>query len=88
MCDLSQVIGYTLVFGKTIEAYIDDGRRVPGFNGCTRYRILVFSDNSVIRCKDTFFQTANLPKAYLFARSADDMKLCVDDAMYDVAQAE
>jgi hypothetical protein len=88
VCDLSQVVGYTLVFGKTIQGYIEDGKRVDGFEGCTRDRVLVFTDNTGVRCKDTMLHTAHLPKAYLFARNANDMKLCVDEDMYDVAQAK
>jgi hypothetical protein len=84
-CDLGQVVGYTLVFAKTIEAYIEDGKRVRGFSGCTRDRILVFTDGSGVRCKDVDVATANLPTAYLFARNQNDLKLCVGDAMYDVA---
>jgi hypothetical protein len=87
ICDLSQVVGYTLVFGKTITAYIQDGKRVTGFEGCTRDRVLVFTDDTGVRCKETFVQSTDRPKAYLFARNANDMKLCVGDDMYDVAQA-
>jgi hypothetical protein len=87
MCDLSQVVGYTVVFAKTIEAYIQGGKRVSGFEGCAHDRVLVFTDNTGVRCKDASIHTANLPKAYLFARNANDMKLCVDDDMYDVAPA-
>jgi len=86
VCDLSQVVGYQLVFGKTIQGYIEDGKRVSGFEGCTRDRVLVFTDNTGLRCKDTILHSAHLPKAYLFARTPNDMKLCVDDDMYDVAQ--
>lgn len=85
VCDLSQVVGYQLVFGKVIEAYIEDGKRVEGFAGCTRDRMLVFTDNTGVRCKDTLLHTAKLPKVYLFARNANDLKLCVDDDMYEVA---
>ncbi len=87
LCDLSQVVGYTLVFGKTIQAYIQGGKRINGFEGCTRDRVLVFTDNTGVRCRETFVQTGDLPKAYLFARNANDMKLCVGDDMYAVAQA-
>lgn len=87
VCDLSRVVGYTLVFGKTIEAYIEDGKRVRGFEGCTRDRVLVFTDNTGVRCKETFVQAAQLPKAYLFARGPNDLKLCVESDMYDVAPA-
>ena len=52
-CDLGRVVGYTLVFSKTIEAYIEDGKRVRGFSGCTRDRVLVFTDNTGVRCRDT-----------------------------------
>ena len=86
VCDLSQVVGYTLVFGKTIQGYIEDGKQVDGFEGCTRDRVLVFTDHTGVRCKDTILHTAHLPKAYLFARNNNDLKLCVDDDMYDVAQ--
>jgi hypothetical protein len=87
VCDLSQVVGYTLVSGKTVEAYIQDGKRVSGFQGCVPDRVLVFTDSTGVRCKEAFVHTANLPKAFLFARNANDMKLCVDDDMYVVAPA-
>jgi hypothetical protein len=86
-CDLSQVVGYQLVFGKTIQGYIQDGKRVSGFEGCAHDRVLVFTDDTGVRCKDALVQSDNLPKAYLFARTANDMKLCVGDVMYDVAPA-
>ena len=87
LCDLSQVVGYTLVFGKTIEGYIENGKRMQGYAGCTHDRVLLFTDNTGVRCKETFVHSANVPKAYLFARNPNDMKLCVDDDMYEVAQA-
>jgi hypothetical protein len=86
-CDLSQLIGYTLVFSKIIDGYVQDGKRSHGFEGCTRDRVLVFSDNTGVRCKETFIQRGNLPTAYLFARNANDLKLCVEGSIYEVAQA-
>ena len=86
-CDLGRVVGYQLVFSKVIEAYIEDGKRVPGFTGCNRDRVLVFTDGTGVRCVDTGIATANLPTAYLFAKSQNDMKLCVGDDLYDVARA-
>jgi hypothetical protein len=86
-CDLSQLIGYTLVLSKTIDGYVLDGRRVSGFQGCTRDRVLLFSDNTGVRCKETFLQQGNFPRAFLFARNPNDMKLCVEGSIYEVAQA-
>ncbi|MFL5279742.1 MAG: hypothetical protein ACJ8AW_01770 [Rhodopila sp.] len=86
-CDLSALIGYTLVFSKTIDAYMLDGKRFRGFQGCTRDRVLVFHDNTEVRCKETFLQTGDFPRAFLFARGPNDMKLCIDSYIYEVAQA-
>jgi hypothetical protein len=86
-CDLSELIGYTLVFSKTVDAYIQDGKKVRGFNGCARDRVLVFHDNTGVRCKETFVQELEFPRAFLFAKSPNDMKLCIDSYLYEVAQA-
>nr|WP_294551555.1 hypothetical protein [uncultured Rhodopila sp.] len=86
-CDLSKLIGYTLVFSKIIDGYVQDGKRVRGFEGCRADRVLVFADNTGVRCRETFIQQGNFPTAYLFARNANDMKLCVEGSIYEVAQA-
>lgn len=87
-CDLDRLVGYTLVFGKAIDSYIEEGKRHPGFDGCNRDRVLVFADGSGVRCADTFVQHAARPRAFLFARSNTDMMLCVDDDLYKVAPAD
>jgi hypothetical protein len=86
-CDLGRVVGYQLVLAKVIEGYIEGGKRFKGFSGCNLDRVLVFTDGTGVRCKEVDAATANLPTAYLFAKSQNDMKLCVGDAMYDVARA-
>jgi hypothetical protein len=86
-CDLSELIGYTLVFSKTIDAYVQDGKRLRGFQGCTRDRVLVFHDNTGVRCKETFVQVEDFPRGFLFARGPNYMKLCVGSYIYEVAQA-
>jgi hypothetical protein len=85
-CDLGRVVGYQLVFAKVIEGYVEGGKRVNGFTGCNRDRVLVFTDGTGVRCKDVDVASANLPTAYLFAKTQNDMKLCVGDALYDVAR--
>lgn len=84
-CDLGEVVGYQLMFGKFIESYIEDGKRHPGFDGCATDRVLVFTDNTGLRCKETLIQHAERPRGYLFARNAGDLKLCVDGTFYLVA---
>lgn len=86
-CDLSRLVGYTLVFGKVIDSYIEEGKQHQGFDGCNRDRVLVFADGSGVRCVDAFLHHGNRPRGYLFARSNSDMMLCVDDDLYKVAPA-
>jgi hypothetical protein len=85
-CDLGPVVGYQVVFAKVIEGFIEGGKRVKGFTGCNRDRVLVFTDGTGVRCKDVDSATATLPTAYLFAKTENDMKLCVGDTLYDVAR--
>jgi hypothetical protein len=74
-CDLGQVVGY-----------VEDGKRVQGYAGCNRDRVLVFTDGTGVRCKDVGTASASLPTAYLFAKTQNDMKLCVGDDLFDVAR--
>jgi hypothetical protein len=86
-CDLSRLVGYTLVFSKVIDSYIEEGRHHQGFDGCNRDRVLVFADGSGVRCVDAFLHHGDRPHGFLFARSNSDMMLCVDDDLYKVAPA-
>lgn len=86
-CDLSQVVGYQLAAGKTIEGYVQDNQVVRGYTGCLPGRVLVFTDHTGVRCASLVLQQATLPKAYLFVRSEGDMKLCVEDELFDVTRA-
>jgi hypothetical protein len=86
-CDLSQVVGYQLVAEKTIEGYLANNQVVHGYEGCVQDRVLVFTDNTGVRCKTVVLHHAVLPNAFIFARSRSDMKLCVDDDMMDVEPA-
>ncbi len=84
-CDLSELIGYQVVAGPTIQGYIDQDKQHNGFEGCMPGRNLVFTDHTGVRCKSMGLQHLELPRAYVFARSRSDMKLCVVDMLYDVA---
>jgi hypothetical protein len=86
-CDLDRLVGYTLVWNKVINGYIEEGKRTRGFDGCNRDRVIVFADGSGVRCVDTFLHSATQPHGYLFARSNADLMLCVDGDLYKVAPA-
>jgi hypothetical protein len=86
-CDLGAVVGYTLAHAKTISGFIENGQRTRGFEGCVPGRVLVFTDNTGVRCKGHSRQNIELPRAFLFAKSQTDLKLCVGDEMLEVAPA-
>jgi hypothetical protein len=87
-CDLNTVVGYQIIFAKPIGGYIQGGMRKKGYEGCEPDRVLVFADNTGVKCKSVVRQhREELPTAYLFARNnAGDLKLCVDGELFEVSQ--
>jgi hypothetical protein len=84
-CDLNSVVGYQVLFGKPIAAYIEHGVQKKGYDGCQAERVLVFADNTGVRCKTAVPQhTIDLPTAYVFVNNAGDLKLCVEGELFDV----
>jgi hypothetical protein len=87
-CNLNTVVGYQILFAKPIVGYIQAGQRKKGYEGCEPDRVLVFADNTGVRCKELVRQTLDaLPTGYLFARNnLGDLKLCVDGELFEVSQ--
>jgi hypothetical protein len=87
-CDLNSLVGYQIVLARPITGYIQGGMRKKGYEGCEPDRVLVFADNTGVRCKDLLPQHLDaLPTGYLFARNnLGDMKLCVDGDLFAVSQ--
>ncbi len=87
-CDLNGMLGYQIVAAKPIDGYIQGSIRHKGYEGCEEDRVLVFADNTGVRCKSLVRQKVEgLPTGYLFARgNLGDMKLCVEGEMFDVSQ--
>ena len=86
-CDLNTVVGYQVLFAKPVQAFIQNSIRKQGYEGCEPDRVLVFTDNSGVRCTGLIRQPRReLPTAYLFAKNMGDLKLCVDGELFDVTQ--
>jgi hypothetical protein len=82
-CKLNRVMGYTLVAQKTVVAKIEDGKREDGFSGCTYGRILVFEDNTGLRCAEYNYEYSYRPDAFIFVRGSD-IKACIEGYLYDL----
>jgi len=87
-CDLNDLVGYQILFAKPVDGYIQGGMRKKGYEGCEPDRVLVFADNTGVRCKDIVRQPhKDLPMGYLFARdNLGNLKLCVDGELFDVSR--
>lgn len=83
-CNLSDLVGYTLLAEKTIAGYIDNEKKGDDFEGCEFDRIIVFDDNTGVRCATYSYSYSYRPDAYIFASGPGSMKMCVEDELYDV----
>ena len=83
-CDLNTLVGYQLLFARPIAGYVEGGMRKKGYEGCEPDRVLVFADNSGVRCKQSVRQTAILPTAIFSPAATGDLKLCVEGELFDV----
>ncbi len=85
-CDLDDFVGYTLIAAKYVSGYIDkDNKRSSNFEGCDWDRIIVFEDNTGVRCRGYSYSYSYRPKAYIFANGSR-IKLYVNGRCYDAAR--
>lgn len=85
-CPLDGLIGYTLAFSKPVVARIENGRREKGYEGCQPDRVLIFGDNTGLRCREvSLHHLDDPPNAYIFVKGAGDIKLCVEGDVFSVA---
>ena len=83
-CELQQLIGYTLVGSKTIGGYLEKGKRSDDFEGCDFGRMIVFDDNTGVRCTSYSYSYSYRPTAYIFSLGRSALKMCVEGELYDV----
>jgi hypothetical protein len=82
-CRLDELIGYTLTAAKVIIGRIDGAILSDDFEGCERGRVIVFADNTAVRCSGEKFSYSYRPRAYIFS-SRNAMKLCVESELYEI----
>src|SRR5262249_23871181 len=84
-CDLDNMIGWTLIARKTVAGRIDKGVREDDFEGCDFDRIIVFDDNTGVRCTSYSYTYSYRPTAYIWANGSS-LKLWVEDTEFDVSR--
>jgi|GEM_PF-792055 len=83
-CNLSKIIGYTVVAEKIVSGFVQGGTIKDGFEGCDFDRTIIFSDNTGVRCAGYSYTYAFSPTAYIFVNKLGSAKMCIDDEMYEI----
>src|SRR5437764_1214629 len=66
---LRDLVGYTIVDAKTIKGWYDDDEKVEGlFKGCRSGRVIIFADNTILKCTGYNYQYAYRPTAVILAK--------------------
>src|SRR6266700_3396985 len=80
-CSIDSMVGWTLLARKTIAGRIDKGVRKDDFEGCEFDRIIVFDDNTGVRCTGYSYSYSYRPTAYIWA-SSYALKMCIRGSSY------
>ena len=82
-CNAQVNVGSTLLARKTITGWIEQGVAHDGFEGCTYDRILVFSDQTGLRCSGYHYEYAYNPEAEIWG-SSGQFFICISGTMIPV----
>ena len=83
---LSNLIGYTIVDSKTIKGWYDEDEREEGaFKGCKNGRVVIFTDNKILKCAQYGYQYAYRPTAVILSNGSQ-FKMIVEDEVYDMVR--
>ncbi|MGV7212513.1 hypothetical protein [Bradyrhizobium sp. UFLA05-112] len=61
-----------------MAGFIQDNERKGEFTGCEYDRILVFDDNTAVRCTSYNYTYSYRPDAYVFMNRSNDIRICIE----------
>lgn len=87
--DWEDYVGYTIIASKTIDKWIDPGKKKSGtsFEGCDYDRVIVFTDGTAVRCRTYSYSYSYRPNAILLY-DGTRLVMIVNDNEYSVAPME
>lgn len=81
---LGSLNGYTIIDNKTIKGWYDEDEQEEGaFKGCKFGRVIVFTDNKILKCAQYGYQYSYRPTAVILSNGSQ-FKMVVDDEIYDM----
>lgn len=80
--ELSGYVGYTIVASKRIVRWVSSDRSnaKDGFEGCEYGRIIVFDDNTALKCTTYGYQYAYNPRVVILSNRGETIMLVRDKA--------
>lgn len=83
-CDLSNYVGWTVIYSGTVTGHIDDdGEEQSSFNGCAHGRILIVDYTKTVTCNEYNYSYAYRPDIVVLSDGVS-MRACIDDEMYSI----
>lgn len=85
-CEMSDFVGWTIVYSGTVTGYIDeDGEEHDDFEGCEYGRVLIVDYSRTVTCSEYNYSYAYHPDIAILSNGSS-MKACIDDEMYNVSR--
>jgi hypothetical protein len=88
---LSDLEGYYLIKVKTIDGWVDKGKKDSDFEGCDWDRVIIFDDGTTATCRTYSYSYSYRPKAALFGKPMShngtnfySIKMLVGSDIYDM----
>ena len=88
-CELSGLVGWTIIEVKTIKGYKDDGEEEQSnWKGCKFGRRVLFSDRTTVKCASYNYQYAYYPEAVILGTKMKSggvlLQMCVEGELIDI----
>lgn len=82
---LSNLVGYTVIDSKTITGWYNaNGKKHDGFEGCDYGRVIIFDDNTTLKCEGYNYQYEDQPTAAILSNNLS-IRMVVGNSIYHMS---
>jgi len=85
--DIEDLVGYRILGKKIITGWYDpdSGKKGTSFEGCNYGRLIIFTDNTFLRCEDYNYDYDYMPSAIILANTYN-FKMIVGHTIYNMSR--
>lgn len=82
---MEKLVGYTIVASMTIKSWYNESKNEAeeNFKGCDYGRVIVFTNNKILKCTSYNYQYAYRPTAVILS-DGSQFKMIVEDEIYEM----